>query len=61
MLYLEFLSDNLAQFESIDSRRKNFVFRTMAELILTRDYEQCRSHHQKMEKKFGSTQEILLN
>ena len=31
----------------------------MAKYIGTREAEQCRSHHQKMEKKFGSFSRIL--
>jgi predicted HAD superfamily hydrolase len=43
-------------------RRMDKIFKTMAIFIGTREAEQCRSHHQKMEKKYnGSIYSILLN
>jgi hypothetical protein len=35
-------------------RRLDKIFKTMALFIGTREAEQCRSHHQKMEKKYSS-------
>ena len=41
-------------------RRLDKIFKTMAEFVGTREAEQCRSHHQKMEKKFHLFPRILL-
>ena len=35
------------------------IFKTMEKFVLSREAEQCRSHHQKMEKKHGSFSKIL--
>jgi len=35
------------------------IFKTMALFIGTREAEQCRSHHQKMEKKYRSFYKII--
>ena len=40
-------------------RRMDKIFKTMAEFIGTREAEQCRSHHQKMEKKYHSFYKII--
>ena len=37
------------------------IFKSMADFIGSREAEQCRSHHQKMEKKFKSFYKILKN
>lgn len=58
-LYIEFLEENFAHFENADTRRKYQVFRAMAERIPKRDYEQCRSHHQKMERKYKTVAKII--
>jgi hypothetical protein len=42
-------------------RRLDKIFKTMSKFIATREAEQCRSHHQKMEKKFTSFAKILLH
>jgi hypothetical protein len=41
-------------------RRTDRIFKTMANFVETREAEQCRSHHQKMEKKHKYFQTILL-
>ena len=41
-------------------RRTDKIFKSMASFIGTREAEQCRSHHQKMEKKYHSFYQILL-
>ena len=42
-------------------RRMDRIFKTMASFLGSREAEQCRSHHQKMEKKFDhSFCKILL-
>ena len=41
-------------------RRLDKIFKTMSTFIGTREAEQCRSHHQKMEKKYNSFANILL-
>ena len=35
------------------------IFKTMEKFVHSREAEQCRSHHQKMEKKYGSFSKIL--
>lgn len=35
------------------------IFKTMAQFVGTREAEQCRSHHQKMEKKYETFLRIL--
>ena len=35
------------------------IFKTMERFVISREAEQCRSHHQKMEKKHGSFLNIL--
>lgn len=42
-------------------RRMDKIFKSMADFIGSREAEQCRSHHQKMEKKFKSFYKILKN
>ena len=42
-------------------RRLDKIFKTMAMFIGTREAEQCRSHHQKMETKFRDFSKILLH
>lgn len=42
-------------------RRMDKIFKTMAVFVGTREAEQCRSHHQKMEKKYHSFSKILLS
>ena len=45
-----------------DQKRKtDKVFKSMASFIETREPHQCRSHHQKVEKKWGSFPNILVN
>jgi len=41
-------------------RRTDKIFKTMELFIGTRQAEQCRSHHQKMEKKYHSFYQILV-
>jgi hypothetical protein len=41
-------------------RRTDKIFKSMANFIQTREAEQCRSHHQKMEKKYHSFYQILI-
>ena len=40
-------------------RRMDKIFKTMEKFVGSREAEQCRSHHQKMEKKHGSFTTIL--
>lgn len=43
-----------------EMRRLDKIFKTMATFVGTREAEQCRSHHQKMEKKYQSFSKILV-
>ena len=42
-------------------RRMDKIFKTMETFIGTRQAEQCRSHHQKMEKKYHNFPTIIKN
>ena len=42
-------------------RRADRIFKTMEKFVGTREAEQCRSHHQKMEKKYKSFKQILVH
>lgn len=42
-------------------RRMDKIFKTMSDFIGTREAEQCRSHHQKMEKKHHTFYRILAH
>jgi len=42
-------------------RRTDKIFKTMEIFIGTRQVEQCRSHHQKMEKKYLDFSTIISN
>lgn len=42
-------------------RRMDKIFKTMELFIGTRQAEQCRSHHQKMEKKYLNFATIIIN
>ena len=42
-------------------RRTDKIFKTMELFIGTRQAEQCRSHHQKMEKKYINFTNILIH
>ena len=42
-------------------RRLDKIFKSMAIFIGTREAEQCRSHHQKMEKKYSTFYKIIEN
>ena len=44
-----------------EMRRLDKIFKTMATFIGSREAEQCRSHHQKMEKKYNTFPNILLH
>jgi hypothetical protein len=37
------------------------IFKTMADFLGTRAADQCRSHHQKMEKKYKNFYNIIYN
>jgi hypothetical protein len=57
--YLAFLECSEQSFQAKGLRRRDKVFKAMAKTIRTRDPEQCRSHHQKMEKKYKSFEGLL--
>jgi hypothetical protein len=59
MAYVIFIQNNLALFQCEKVRRSCKVFMLMAENILTRTSDQCRSHHQKMINYHGSVDKIL--
>jgi hypothetical protein len=58
-LYYIFLSEHSNHFIHQQLRRSDKIFRTMATYIGMRAADQCRSHHQKMEKKYGSFENIV--
>lgn len=59
LLYLEFTKDNAFALENKENRRSSKIFKQMAKVVISRSADQCRSHHQKMEKKHGSVPNIL--
>jgi hypothetical protein len=61
VLYLEFVENNKLHLESKECRRSTKVFKMMSSQILTRGPDQCRSHHQKMHKKYDSVDNIIIN
>ena len=57
--YAEFLQKNRKEFADEVKRRSNRVFKKMQKKIKKRTAEQCRTHHQKMLKKFHSIESII--
>jgi hypothetical protein len=58
---LEFVEANKDHLESKECRRSAKIFKMMAGFIKTRGPDQCRSHHQKMHKKYNEVNNILIN
>ena len=53
--YVEFLKDNFKAFENEQDRRERKIFLEMSYYLkCTKTPEQCRTHHQKVCKKYGS-------
>lgn len=59
--YHWFLEIHSSHFIQKHLRRMDKIFKSMALFVATREAEQCRSHHQKMEKKFYTFAEIIKN
>lgn len=59
--YHWFLEIHHLHFIKKEMRRLDKIFKSMSTFIGTREAEQCRSHHQKMEKKFHSFSKILMH
>ena len=57
MTYLKFLLENSYVFEEPGMRKRKAIFLKMAERLGTRSPDQCRSHHQKVEK-YANTKQI---
>ena len=58
--YSEFLSQNQSLFcLSLEERKKVAIHSQMSQAIKSRTSLQCRSHHQKMLKKYGSIENIV--
>ena len=58
--YAKYLEENEGEFEITKSRRTlNFFIKMAEELGLGKNNLQCRSHHQKMLKKYGSVEGII--
>lgn len=58
-LYYTFLTQHERHFIKNELRRSDKVFRSMSHFIGTRAADQCRSHHQKMEKKYKTFENIV--
>lgn len=56
---MDFMLANREIFVSKPMRRKCHIFKLMADFVKTRTSEQCRSHHQKYEIKFGQFSNII--
>lgn len=59
--YHWFLEIHYKHFVNRHMRRMDKIFKTMETFIGTRQAEQCRSHHQKMEKKYHDFVTIIHN
>lgn len=59
--YHWFLEIYHSHFENKQMRRMDKIFKTMADFLTSRAADQCRSHHQKMEKKYKTFYNILFN
>ena len=58
---MEFIDTNKNLLGKSESRRYSRIFKLMALFIKTRGADQCRSHHQKKQKKFKTLANIILN
>lgn len=56
---MNFMLENRESFENRDLRRSNKIFKKMAKFVKTRCPEQCRSHHQKYQKKYHNFDSIV--
>lgn len=59
--YHWFLEIHNKHFFNKHMRRTDKIFKTMALFVGSREAEQCRSHHQKMEKKHRTIRSILIS
>ena len=60
--YAQFLLENSEEFTSGNQRRSMNFFKRMSQAVDNdRSNEQCRSHHQKMLKRFGTVENIIKN
>ena len=59
--YHWFLEIYHVHFENKQMRRMDKIFKTMADFLGSRAADQCRSHHQKMEKKYKTFYNIIFN
>lgn len=59
--YHWFLEIYHSHFENKHMRRMDKIFKTMADFLGSRAADQCRSHHQKMEKKYKNFYNIIYN
>lgn len=50
--YFAFLKKFKEKFSEKESRRQWKVFKTLSEFVKTRNANQCRSHHHKMQRNF---------
>lgn len=58
--YHWFLEIHSQHFLNKHLRRMDKIFKSMALFVATREAEQCRSHHQKMEKKYDHSFQLIL-
>lgn len=59
MLYLRFLKANIERMKKTQFRKPYNKFKRMSEYVTSKDSFQCRSHHQKMMKKYNTIEEII--
>jgi len=59
--YYQFLVKHQMNFEKRELRRLDKIFKLMSQHLGSRAADQCRSHHQKMEKKYGSFEALMSN
>ena len=56
---MKFIEKNHKLFEAEEKQKKYRIFNKMALFVKTRDKIQCRTHHQKMIRKYLTFQNIL--
>lgn len=59
MIYVNFLSREKDNFVSDWKKRSTKVFKRLSVLVGTKNNTQCKTHHQKMEKSYGSVEGII--
>lgn len=57
--YIAFVEHNFSKIEGKSLGKLWNLFREMASFIISRNFRQCKSYHQKLVKKYGNISNIL--